>query len=328
MKFAVVPGTPMSAGEVVDFAAMAEDAGFWGVGIPDTPGVLFPACYPTVTAALLRTREIHVGPHVTNPVTQHWFVHAATARALESLAPDRFFLGIATGDHAVISAGLRPAKLAEFEAAIGSIREIAPPALRVMVAASGRKSTLVAGRVATDLELGVGLHVDTLRRFAARARAERQAVGRTDGLGVWAQAVAIVVEYEEQVAQVKLALRALVYALSRFCFASSVEDKGVPEELQPALVDRLRRYDHIFRGGVGEDNPNSGLFDDRPDLRDYLTERMVAVGTADQVREKLTTVARDAELDGLWVANMSSPFEEDWRRNFERLAAALEPELR
>src|SRR5436305_464093 len=96
------------ATHVVDVARAAEDAGFWGLAVPDTAPKLFQGTYPLVTASLLATSSIRVGPFVTNPVTHHWSVHAATARALDELAPARPFLGISTGDGAVSSVGLEP----------------------------------------------------------------------------------------------------------------------------------------------------------------------------------------------------------------------------
>ena len=92
------------------------------MGVTDTAPAHYHAVYPAVTAALLRTDRILVGTYVTNPVTRHWSVHSATARGLNELAPSRFFLGIGTGDGAVHAVGLKPAKLADFEAYVEKMR--------------------------------------------------------------------------------------------------------------------------------------------------------------------------------------------------------------
>jgi len=327
VKFGVIPSL-RSAREVVELARIAEDAGFWCFGVPDTAPKINQGCYPTITASLLATDRIRVGPQISNPMNHHWSVHAAAARALDELAPGRFVLGLATGDGAVLSVGLRPARWAEVEEAVASIRTIASPTLEIFVAASGPKGTASAGRVATDLELAVGLDVETLRRFAERARAARAAAGVAEPLRIWAMAPAFVVDHEKDVAAARLGLRAIANGSSRFCFSRSFEDKGVPEEWQPVIAERLRRYDHGYHGIVGQDAPNSLLFEDRPDIQNYLLERMLAVGTADQVREKLTNTARQAGLDGIWISMMSSPFGEDRRQTLERLGAALAPALR
>jgi hypothetical protein len=78
---------------------------------------------------------------------------------------------------------------------------------------------------------------------------------------------------------------------------------------------------------MGKDAPNAVLFDDRPDIQDYLIDRMVAIGTAEQVREKLVTTARAAGLEGIWLSIMSSPFGEDRKTALGRLGAALASEF-
>jgi alkanesulfonate monooxygenase SsuD/methylene tetrahydromethanopterin reductase-like flavin-dependent oxidoreductase (luciferase family) len=326
MKLGIIPSL-RSASEVVDLALLAEAAGFWGLGVPDTAPRNNQGCYPTVTACLLATDRLRVGPQVTNPISQHWSVHAAAAKAFEELAPGRFVLGIATGDGAVHSVGLRPATWAQFEESMTPLREMAPPTLETHVAASGPKGATVAGRVATDLELGVGLDTGTLRRFAERARAARQSAGIVEPLRVWALVPTFVVAQPADVEEARLALRAIANGSSRWCFGISFEDKGVPEDWQPLIRERLQRYDHGHHGITGREAPNGLLFLDRPDVQDYLIDRMLAVGTAEQVRAKLADTARDAGLDGIWVNMMSSPFGEDRRSTLERLASALEGEL-
>jgi alkanesulfonate monooxygenase SsuD/methylene tetrahydromethanopterin reductase-like flavin-dependent oxidoreductase (luciferase family) len=317
-----------SAREVVELAQMAESAGFWGFGIADTAPKINHGCYPTVAASLLATERIHVATQITNPVNHHWSVHGAAARAFDDLAPGRFVLGIGTGDGAVRTVGLRPAKWSDVEESIDSLREIAPPGLEIHVAASGLKGVAVAGRVATDLELAVGLDVGTLRRLAEHARAAREAASVFEPLRVWAMVPAFVADREADLADARLGLRVMAFSSSRFCFGVNFEDKGVPEDWQPVIRERLQRFDQVaHRGQLGTTNPNSLLFDDHPDIQEYLIERMLAVGTAEQVRTKLANVAREAGLEGIWLSMVSSPFGEDRKSTLERLAGALEPEF-
>ena len=326
VKFGVIP--PLrSSREVVKLAQVAEDAGFWCFGVPDSRPRLWQGCYPTITASLLATERIRVAPQISNPVNHHWSVHAAAARALEELAPGRFMLGLATGDGALLSVGLRMARWAEMEAAVASLRELAPPNLNIFVAASGPKGAASAGRIATDLELAVGLDVGTLQRFAARARAARQDAGVTEPMRVWAMVPTLVVD-EEDLEDARLEAR--VSANSSASFANSLEDKGIPAEWEPVIRERLARE---LRTGPGYKGPEERrrtalLFEDRPDIQDYLIDRMVIVGTAEDVRNKLVKTAREAGLDGIWISMMTSPFSEDSQRALDRLGAALEPELR
>jgi alkanesulfonate monooxygenase SsuD/methylene tetrahydromethanopterin reductase-like flavin-dependent oxidoreductase (luciferase family) len=327
MKVGVIP--PMrSAREVVELARIAEAARFWGFGVADTAPKINHGCYPTVAATLVATKRIRVSTQITNPVNHHWSVHGAAARAFEDLAPGRFVLGMGTGDGAVRTVGLHPAKWSDVEDSIAALRGLAPDDLEIHVAASGPKGVAVAGRVATDLELAVGLDVRTLRHFAGHARAAREAAGVSEPLRVWAMVPAFVVDRESDVAEARLGLRVMAFSSSRFCFGVSFDDKGVPEDWQPVIRERLRRFDQVaHRGQLGATNPNSLLFDDHPEIQEYLIERMLAVGTAEQVRNKLANVAREAGLDGIWISMVTSPFPEDRRSTLERLAGALQAEF-
>jgi alkanesulfonate monooxygenase SsuD/methylene tetrahydromethanopterin reductase-like flavin-dependent oxidoreductase (luciferase family) len=82
------------AGQIRVFAQAAEQAGYWGLGVSDTAPLIYPGAYPTITACLLATSTLRVGTYVTNPVSRHWSVHGSNARALDDLAPGRFFLGL------------------------------------------------------------------------------------------------------------------------------------------------------------------------------------------------------------------------------------------
>src|SRR5271156_3173412 len=120
MRFGCVT-TIRSVQEAVRIAGRVERAGAWGLGFVDTAPKLFHDAYVALTASLLSTQSLRVGPLVTNPVSRHWSVHAASARTLEELAPGRFFLGLSTGDGAVHSVGLHPARWADLEASVASI---------------------------------------------------------------------------------------------------------------------------------------------------------------------------------------------------------------
>ena len=84
---------------LVDIAREAERGGLARVGMADSP-ILYGEIYPSITAVLSATSRIQVGPNVTNPVSRHWTVHAASARTIDAMYPGRFYLGLAAGDGA------------------------------------------------------------------------------------------------------------------------------------------------------------------------------------------------------------------------------------
>ena len=151
----------------------AEAAGFDHLWFPDSQlrnGDVF----VNVLTAAQATRHARVGTLLVNPVTRHPSVIAASAAAVDMYAPGRVFLGVGSGDTAVWQVGLRPARLAEQEAAVRMIRALlagegvplgwtAPSRLQtprpvpVIVAGSGPKTLRMAGRAADGVVIRIGV---------------------------------------------------------------------------------------------------------------------------------------------------------------------------
>ena len=297
-EFGVVT-TVASTKRAVVFAEAAEEMGFSRVGMADTAPRLYHAPYPAITAALMRTSRIAVGTYVTNPVNRHWSVHAGTARALEELAPGRNFLGIATGDGAVHSVGLKPAKLDAFDGYMRELRAIWPEGARIHMAFSGLKGCEFAGRYADELTIAVGLDAGAIRTLAARATEPRKAAGIETPLRIWINPLAYIVETESEVEPMRKSLRTLAYSGARFSFGPSMEGKNVPEHMQAIMRAQLEKYDYAFHGRVG-DNPNAHLFDDHPEIEEYLIDRFTLAGTADQCVRRLEQLIGEVDISGVW----------------------------
>jgi len=292
--------TLKSTKQTVAFARLADSLGFSRLGLADTAPKLYHGVYPAATACLLGTERLSVGTFVTNPVTRHWSVHAACAKGLEELAPGRFFLGMATGDGAVHSVGLKPAKLEDLEEYVEQMRPHMPEGARINMAFSGTKGVEVAGRLASELTIGTGLDAGAIRELARRARAARAAAGVTEPLKIWTMASTHLVKTEAEVPALRKHVRGLAYGGARFGFDFSFEGKNVPEEFQPILRQQLAKYDFAYHAKTG-DHPNAHLFDDYPDVENYLVDRMQLVGTPQQCADRLGALIRDAELDGIWI---------------------------
>jgi alkanesulfonate monooxygenase SsuD/methylene tetrahydromethanopterin reductase-like flavin-dependent oxidoreductase (luciferase family) len=299
---------PRSVTAAVDIARAADDLGFDHLGIGEGP-FLYADCYVTVTACMLATGRVPIGPFVTNPVVRHWTAHASAARAFEDLAPGRFVLGIATGDGASRSVGLEPMRWSELEAAVSAIRDRAPASVPVWCTVSGPKGAAAASSFSDCVVVATGTDVNAIRALADQARSAGDAE-------VWTMIPALVVDDDDDVAAARDAMRLAAYSTAHFAFAGTFASKHVPDEYQPILRECFAGYDYAFHGVTGDANPNLRAFDDHPEVGDYLLDRMVLVGTARAFRDTVERLRDDAALDGITFP-VPSP------AHAERIAAAL-----
>jgi alkanesulfonate monooxygenase SsuD/methylene tetrahydromethanopterin reductase-like flavin-dependent oxidoreductase (luciferase family) len=298
MELGIVTTLPSTLA-AIRLGKVADNLGFDRFGVSDTAPLLYHSCYPAVTAVLLETERILVGPYVTNPVSRHWSVHGANARAFEELAPGRFFLGIAAGDGAVHSVGLRPATLEEFRDYAIKLRGILAKDTPVHMAFSGPKGIALAGALASEVTVGTGLDPVALRELAGRARAARQKANVAAPLKVWVPAPVYFAKSPTDIT-VRRVAASMANLAARFAFASSFECKNVPIAYQPIIRRGLELYElsHHAKDGA---NPNARLFDEWPEVRDYLIDRFTIIGTPEQCRDRLERIAREAQLDGVWL---------------------------
>jgi 5,10-methylenetetrahydromethanopterin reductase len=80
--------------------------------------------YAGLAVAALHTERMLLGTGVTNPLTRHPTVTAASIAAISELSGGRALLGVGAGDSAVYGIGARPARVAEMEAALGFWRAV------------------------------------------------------------------------------------------------------------------------------------------------------------------------------------------------------------
>lgn len=299
-----------SARGALEVAVAADQAGFWGFGAVDTAPALYQAAYPTLAWSLERTEQVRVGPMVTNPITQHWSVHASTARTFEELAPGRSFLGMGTGDGAVHSVGLRPAKWQTVEDTVRRVREFVPD-LDVHIASAGPKGAEAAGRVATDFVSSLGFDAVALRGHVERARAARREARVSEPLRLWSLAPLCIVDHERDLERVRADLRASANSVARLTFDFTFADKNVPERWQPILRERLAAYDFGHHGVAGRSNPNGLLFEDHPEIQEYLLDRMLLIGTGEQCRDRVVSLRNEVTIDGFWFTMLPNPDQPD-----------------
>jgi len=119
----VLQTTPPSA-RVIDLAKRAESYGFSHVWTFDSH-ILWEEPFPIFTQILANTRNVMVGPMVTNPATRDWTVTASLFATLNEMFGNRTVCGIGRGDSAVPVTNGRPTTLAHLRESVHVIRELA-----------------------------------------------------------------------------------------------------------------------------------------------------------------------------------------------------------
>ena len=117
----VLQTTPPSA-RVVDLATRAETFGFSHVWTFDSH-ILWQEPFPIYTQILANTRNVTVGPMVTNPLTRDWTVTASLFATLNEMFGNRTVIGMGRGDSAVRVIG-KPSTLVALAEAVHVIREL------------------------------------------------------------------------------------------------------------------------------------------------------------------------------------------------------------
>jgi probable F420-dependent oxidoreductase len=159
----VLQTTPPSA-RVVDLARRAEGFGFSHVWTFDSH-ILWQEPYVIYSQILAQTRNVVVGPMVTNPATRDWTVTASLFATLNEMYGNRTVCGIGRGDSAVRVTNGKPTTLATLREAVHVVRELANgrpveykgstirfpwasrSALEVWIAGYGPKALALAGEV-------------------------------------------------------------------------------------------------------------------------------------------------------------------------------------
>ncbi len=141
--------------------------------------------YAYLTLAAGRSTRLTLGTAVTNPLTRHPAITAASAATVDEISGGRMILGIGAGDRPLLALGMKPASVDSLRAAIGAIRALwsgahvdvedaaftmhdahlrfpARPDLPVYISASGPRTLELAGEIADGVILLVGLFPEAL----------------------------------------------------------------------------------------------------------------------------------------------------------------------
>jgi probable F420-dependent oxidoreductase len=123
MDFGVVMQCNPPASRVVELAVAAENRGFTHVWTFDSH-VLWQEPNVIYSQILAATRNVTVGPMVTNPLTRDATVTASTFATLNAMFGNRTVCGIGRGDSAVRVLSGKPSTLATLRESIAVIKEL------------------------------------------------------------------------------------------------------------------------------------------------------------------------------------------------------------
>jgi probable F420-dependent oxidoreductase len=123
MDFGVVLQTDPPASRVVELAQRAEDLGFSHVWTFDSH-VLWQEPFVIYSRILDQTRDMVVGPMVTNPGTRDWTVLASLFATLNDMYGPRTICGMGRGDSALRYIGRQPKTLQTMVEAMDVIKRL------------------------------------------------------------------------------------------------------------------------------------------------------------------------------------------------------------
>ena len=117
----VLPDPPSS--RMLELLEYAERCGF-EYGWTYDSHILWQECMPLLTMMAMRTSTMKVGLCVTNPGTRDPTVLASAHATLQDISDGLVVMGIGRGDSARRTIGLKPVRMAEYEAACVMMKEL------------------------------------------------------------------------------------------------------------------------------------------------------------------------------------------------------------
>ena len=331
MKFGVIL-QPDDLALLPERARLAEAVGFDYLGVAESQS-LARELYVSLSVVAQATQKARIGPTVTNPLTRHPAVTASAIASINDLSGGRAFLGIGTGDSAVLNLDLRPARLAQLKEYMDAVRAVlsgqshryqgrnihvswSRTVVPFMVSAEGPRTLAMAGAEADAVLVHTGLTPEVLRHSVERIREGERAAGKREGsTEVWAFAKCSIADQREQaIDEIKMALAGSAHHAFRF----TLEVKHVPEELREPISTLYREYVPAQHEQLGR--TRNAVLSDELGLTDYLADRFAVAGTPAQCREK-TEAIHQAGVEVLFVTSYGTQQEETIRRFGQKVIA-------
>ncbi|MBV9659585.1 MAG: LLM class flavin-dependent oxidoreductase [Acidimicrobiales bacterium] len=309
--------------DVSDVARVAEESGFDRFALGDTH-TMFGDPYVMLGLAAAATSHLEIGTLVTNPSSRHPAAIANAIATIDDISGGRAFLGLGSGDNAVLNLGLARATLAEMDEAITAIRGLtagrevtlrgrkvlnrwAHRPVPIVMSAEGPRALRLAGRVADGVLIGTGLSEENVRRSVAFVAEGADGAGRSmSEIEVWFLARwALADDRDAALAQ----LASLMASVGHHALRGDPAAKGVPEELVPLIHELDRRYDPSHHNVPGA-SPNALLVRELG-LLEYLADRFAIAGTGKECADQVMRLQK-LGVDNIFLtmANTGDPLGE------------------
>jgi len=330
LDFGVTLQTNPPARRVVELTALAEDLGFTHAWTFDSH-ILWEEPYVVHSQMLAATERVIVGPFVTNPISRDPTVTASTFATLNEMFGNRTICGIGRGDSVVRVLGRKPTTLAQLEAAMHSIKELAEGRavevagvevkipwvengkLDVWMAGYGPKALDLVGRKADGFILQLADPV-ILEWTVRRVREAARAAGRNPGaVKICVAAPAYV---GDDLAHAREQCRWFGGMVGNHV-ADLVSRYGSDGEVPEALTDYIKArqgYDYAHHGKAG--NPSTDF------VPDEIVDRFCVLGPVEDHLKKLSEL-KALGADQFNVYLMHDAMEETLRAYGEGVIPAL-----
>jgi 5,10-methylenetetrahydromethanopterin reductase len=276
-------------------AEAADTLGYDMVGIADTPGI---AMDPWVATTLLAegTRRARVAVCVTNLVTRHPAVAAASIASIDLLAPGRAVLGVGVGHSGTRNLGMASLPAGELAEGVPFVKELlrGRPAVHrggtahlpwvkrpspVFLAASHPRSLKAAGAHADGVFINYGLAADNVVESEGTVVRAARAASRDPGeVEIW-QIACLDCSADGDASRRKIGA-ILAFVSAYVMGGDDLARRGVPAEHRAALLELRRRYSTRPGDADAALVAELGLFD-------YLSRRLAICGTPDECLEQV-----------------------------------------
>lgn len=292
-----------SPGQFAASVARAEALGWDDALLPTNPLTNFDT-YVLLAGAATHTTRIRLAPFLDNPVLRHPAVLAGSITTVDAISGGRARLVLGVGDTAVRFLGLRPATVAELEAAVSLCRRflagdqvdvgaarparlLRPAPIPVEVAAGGPRTLRMAGGTADGVYLRVGRDPMNLRSAVENLQAGAADAGRNlDDMAIGLVLHTITSQDPKEIAAISRSMAAGFYEYSPALFETpGIAWEGGPvEELKKSVTpDFHHARDLVAAGQVVAFLPDRAaegfsLFGSPRDIADQLRAAIAAVG--------------------------------------------------
>src|SRR5918994_465377 len=290
----VMPDPPFS--RMLDLIQLAEGNGF-GYGWTYDSHILWQESYALLPIVAHQTRTIKLGHCVTNPGIRDPTITASWYATMQDLSGGRMVMGIGRGDSSRRVVGLKPVKVAEFEARCKMIKDLMNgrqvewngkelqlewakdlPEIPMWIAGYGPRALGVAGRVADGVIIQLA-DQQIIQWIMDTARKAAEEVGRDPSelkciVGAPSHITDNIQEARDQVRWFPAMVSNHVMGL--------IERYGFDSEIPDALTDFVKArkfYDYKDHSRVGAAH---GEF-----VTDEIADRFTVIGNVEQVTTKL-----------------------------------------